>query len=83
VIALHALDIGDKARDLARRFRLGRTEDRDDAVIDRSAALAIAAASSLGNLIEACLGTPDAGEIEIDAGFNEAGGDQTTGPSIL
>jgi hypothetical protein len=56
------------------------TEHHDNAVIDRLAALAIAVAFGLGDLVEARLGAP---EIEIDAGFDEAGGDQTTGPSIL
>src|SRR4051794_36444985 len=83
VIGLHPLHVADEALDLARWLRLSRAEDRDDAVLDRASPLAIASASSLGNLIEARLGTPYTWKIKIDAGFNKAGGDQPAGNTIL
>ena len=57
-------------------------EYADDAVSD-APAFAIASTGGLGDLVEPGLGAPDAGEIEIDAGLDQRGGDQPAGLSVF
>ena len=78
----YARQVPAQAPDFSRRRIIRRRKDSHDALLYRTLPLAIAATRGLRDLVEARFCAPYTREIEIDAGFDQGGGDDAAGLSF-
>ena len=64
-------------------FAVGGCEEENPATSGAEVSVAVAAPGGLGEGIEAGDGAEDDGEVEIDAGFDDGGGDDAAGFAVL